>query len=459
MELFINNAETVLSSGLLADQTQMTVVNGDVFPIPAGNYFMLTLVDEYGHFEIVRVTARSGNTLTVVRGEENTTPRDWPANTTIVSARATAGTLTRLRNGEEHEHDDRYYQKPEIDTQVSGLDGRIVELDETKSDIGHNHDDRYYLKGDVYNKDEINDTIDELNSAIEAAKTVNINHNHDDRYYLKDETYNKDEVDNYVTELNNEIEQKADAAHNHDDLYYRKGDVYNKNNVDILISEHNHDQRYYTKPEINELVGSTVPSKIYAGSIVCGETWCGAPIEGSSQDVSDSRTVITNRPPSFSDIQPAGTLWIDFIAQDFWVCVDHDRVGSIWRGRDGTLVSSETEPIPEETAQQDIVFAGSIFSGEIWCGAPVEEQRDNPDEHIAIYAGLVTCGEAWSGANIDDRRFDINEDSVVTCGSFVCSETWCGAPENAKSDDIEPSAVIYAGIITCGETWCGAPIK
>lgn len=61
----------------------------------------------------------------------------------------------------------------------------------------HNHDDRYYLKAQV-------DTS--------LASKSNTNHNHDTSYYKK-------------TELNSLLNGKSDTNHNHDDRYYLKSQV------------------------------------------------------------------------------------------------------------------------------------------------------------------------------------------------------------------------------------------
>ena len=67
--VFSNNATTVLSSNITNSATSIAVADGSVFPALSGvDYFYATLQDPSNtKREIVKVTARSGNTLTVTR--------------------------------------------------------------------------------------------------------------------------------------------------------------------------------------------------------------------------------------------------------------------------------------------------------------------------------------------------------------------------------------------------------
>lgn len=96
-QLFDNNLVARLVSDI-ADSTtvfDLSLISG-AWPalLDAGDYFLLTLSDALGNFEILRVTGISGDTVTVLRGQEQTTRRIWPAAGTLVSSRVTAGTLT-----------------------------------------------------------------------------------------------------------------------------------------------------------------------------------------------------------------------------------------------------------------------------------------------------------------------------------------------------------------------------
>ena len=81
--LYSNNAATTLASGVSAGATSLPLASGKgaLFPaITGGDYYYatLSLADESLR-EIVKVTARSGDTLTVVRGQDGTTALAWSA--------------------------------------------------------------------------------------------------------------------------------------------------------------------------------------------------------------------------------------------------------------------------------------------------------------------------------------------------------------------------------------------
>jgi len=80
--IFANNAKTTLSSALTSSATTVNVASGtgSLFPNPSGTqYFILTLVDAATGLlnEIMWCTARSGDALTVIRGQEGTTAKAW----------------------------------------------------------------------------------------------------------------------------------------------------------------------------------------------------------------------------------------------------------------------------------------------------------------------------------------------------------------------------------------------
>lgn len=99
--LAANNAQTVLAAGISASATSLTVNSGtgSLFPAPSAgvSFFKLTLIDAAtGQLtEIMHVTARTGDTMTIERGQEGTTARAWSAND-IAANMMTAGTLSYL---------------------------------------------------------------------------------------------------------------------------------------------------------------------------------------------------------------------------------------------------------------------------------------------------------------------------------------------------------------------------
>ncbi len=99
--LAANNAQTVLSAGISSSATTLTVNTGTgaLFPAPVSgtSFYKLTLVDAAtGQLtEIMHVTARTGDVMTVLRAQEGTTARAWSAND-IVANMMTAGTLSYI---------------------------------------------------------------------------------------------------------------------------------------------------------------------------------------------------------------------------------------------------------------------------------------------------------------------------------------------------------------------------
>ncbi|MEQ9902583.1 phage tail protein [Pectobacterium aroidearum] len=99
--LAANNAQTVLSAGISAAATTLTVNTGAgvLFPSPTPgvSFFKLTLIDAATGTltEIVHVTQRTGDTMTIARGQEGTAARIWSAND-LAANMMTAGTLSYL---------------------------------------------------------------------------------------------------------------------------------------------------------------------------------------------------------------------------------------------------------------------------------------------------------------------------------------------------------------------------
>ena len=80
--LFTNNASAALASSITTSSTTITVTTGAGAQFPAitgGNYFYATLTDSSNNLEIVKVTARTTDVLTVVRAQESTTARAYAA--------------------------------------------------------------------------------------------------------------------------------------------------------------------------------------------------------------------------------------------------------------------------------------------------------------------------------------------------------------------------------------------
>lgn len=89
-QLFTNNADTTVNGALGASDTTIVLAasSGAEFPAPtAGDYFLGTIYELNGageeiNHEVVKVTARTADTLTVVRAFDNTAARAYPDNVT-----------------------------------------------------------------------------------------------------------------------------------------------------------------------------------------------------------------------------------------------------------------------------------------------------------------------------------------------------------------------------------------
>ena len=80
--IFANNAVSTLAASITSSALSCSVAAGDgnFFPLPvAGEYYLVTLTNTAGSIEIVKVTARSGDVMSLERGADQTSPRAWAA--------------------------------------------------------------------------------------------------------------------------------------------------------------------------------------------------------------------------------------------------------------------------------------------------------------------------------------------------------------------------------------------
>ena len=93
--LFANNCNTTLSSSITNVATTLSVTSATGFPVPTGSqYFYCTLADAATQttIEIVKVTAVSGTTFTIVRGQDGTSGTAF-ASGDVVSLRLVRASL------------------------------------------------------------------------------------------------------------------------------------------------------------------------------------------------------------------------------------------------------------------------------------------------------------------------------------------------------------------------------
>ncbi len=95
MQKFENNWQSTLLAGISAAATSAQVLAGDAakLSLSGADYYVMTL-EAAGAREIVHVTAVSGQTLTLLRGQEGTAAQAWSTGTSI-EMRVTAAALTR----------------------------------------------------------------------------------------------------------------------------------------------------------------------------------------------------------------------------------------------------------------------------------------------------------------------------------------------------------------------------
>jgi microcystin-dependent protein len=95
-QIFANNASSLLATSISDLDTiiQVEVGFGTFFPSPgASEYFIVTLENSAGDIEVCRCTSRTGDLLTVVRGQEGTPAAAWTGGLARVELRNTKGSM------------------------------------------------------------------------------------------------------------------------------------------------------------------------------------------------------------------------------------------------------------------------------------------------------------------------------------------------------------------------------
>ena len=101
-QLYKNNASSTLLNSVTAGSTSIVLASGGGSKFPAitgSDFFLATIYDISGsteiNHEIVKVTARTGDTLTVTRAQESTTANAYGAGARI-ELRLTAGDVSQV---------------------------------------------------------------------------------------------------------------------------------------------------------------------------------------------------------------------------------------------------------------------------------------------------------------------------------------------------------------------------
>ena len=139
-----NSPETTLAGSLSATSTSATVLDGSVLP-DAPNY--LTIGADTTSAETVLMTAKSGNVLTITRGQNGTAARAWDKGDIIARYFTAADhdaireNISRLNNGKPDKVEGA------VDGNLAGLDesGNITDSGKKPGDFAaanHSHNDK-----------------------------------------------------------------------------------------------------------------------------------------------------------------------------------------------------------------------------------------------------------------------------------------------------------------------------
>jgi hypothetical protein len=97
-----NNAVSFLSVAISASDVGLVLQTGGGASFPtlaAGEYFYATLSSTLGTYEIVKVTARSSDSLTIVRAQEGTTANSFAAGARVESRVTAQSILDAITDG------------------------------------------------------------------------------------------------------------------------------------------------------------------------------------------------------------------------------------------------------------------------------------------------------------------------------------------------------------------------
>ena len=180
-----NSPETTLAGSLSATSTSATVLDGSVLP-DAPNY--LTIGADTTSAETVLMTAKSGNVLTITRGQNGTAARAWDKGDIIARYFTAADhdaireNISRLNNGKPDKVEDA------VDGNLAafGEDGGLVDSGKKPGDFAaanHSHNDKAdkvegAVDGNLAGLDESGNITD---SGKKPSDFAAANHSHNDK--------------------------------------------------------------------------------------------------------------------------------------------------------------------------------------------------------------------------------------------------------------------------------------
>lgn len=97
LQQWANGIRLTLAANISSGATSFDVVGGSALPSLTGDQFFMATLQEGTSFEVIRVTARSGNTLTVERGAEGSDPQAFTSAGAYLLVANTAGTMARFQ--------------------------------------------------------------------------------------------------------------------------------------------------------------------------------------------------------------------------------------------------------------------------------------------------------------------------------------------------------------------------
>jgi hypothetical protein len=156
-----NNASGELASSISSSATTIVLASGQgvEFPTPGGgNYFYATLTDSSNNLEIIKVTARTTDTLTVLRGQDNTTARSYAAGD-LLELRPTAAAFTEMQT-----------YTPSGNLVATTIVSAITELDSEKAGVSL---DNTFAGDNTFTKPIIGSVTGSASSATDAVNATN----------------------------------------------------------------------------------------------------------------------------------------------------------------------------------------------------------------------------------------------------------------------------------------------
>lgn len=275
-QLFKNNAYGSLAAELSNVATSVTLGTGQgaKFPSPTGgDFFYATIVGLDGNgsessWEIVKVTARASDVLTIVRAQESTSAATWPAGSRI-EMRVTADTLSSFTDATE----------AAAAAPVQSVAGKTGTVTLVKGDVG---------LGNVDNTSDANKPVSTATQTALDGK-ASTSHNHDGVYEPADATILKD-ADIGVT--------VAAQGHNHSGVY-EPADATILKDADISVTVQAYDADLATiaglaKTDGNFIVGDGTNWIVESGATARTSLGLGSAATSDAADFAVAAKGVTN---------------------------------------------------------------------------------------------------------------------------------------------------------------------